>query len=122
MTIARGLLSVLPHPFFDERKEIRVPLGANYDVFTQTPRFELDSQTRFGDSFRNLQIVAHILIHAFSHVLLRIDSGMNLQGLEVSPAGAHNCLAGSVRASVRADATYATEWNLVAAGTIRSEC
>ena len=58
------------------------------------PCFELDSQTRFGDPFRNLEIIAHILVYALSHVFLGIDSRLNLQSRPISPIVMDNRLAG----------------------------
>ncbi len=103
MTTVSAIFVVLPYRFFDERKETRVPGGANYDMFTQTTCFELDSQTRFGNPLRNLQIIAHILVHALSHVLLGIDSGLNLQSRTISPIVMNNHFAGRMQASLRAD-------------------
>ena len=80
-----------------------MPSGANYDMFTEAPRLKLDSQTRFGDPFRNLQVITHIPIHAFSHVLLGIDSGMNLQGRTISPITIDIRLAGWMWAGLRAN-------------------
>jgi len=34
MTTVSAILVILPRRFLDERKEIRVPGGANYDMFT----------------------------------------------------------------------------------------
>jgi hypothetical protein len=94
MTTVPAILVALPRRFFDKRKEIRVPGGADYDMFTYTACFELDSQTRFGDPFRDFQIIAHILVRALSHVLLGIDSGLNLQSRSISPIVMDNRLAG----------------------------